>query len=1426
MPKLDQLQADMDNNEAFRAYGSKAPDSANPGEQLQKYHEWLSSQRAWIEGEKDLNPDELRAHRSITLFNLSQSQAFLDALRKRNTEYFDGTVRGVLGLSILSWMQLPATESVPLIGHYRHWLDDSLDDATVALSEMGVKARLKRNEREELTGGFEKFKGENLHNAQEAGENYQKAKAGENAAKRQLLALLGESKKDVAKISAQDCIKQAQKRIGKLTQDIVAYIDKITKLSQEIPDELERTLLLSQYEHHVFKQQELWQKLEAAQEELQKASGKTTETEDQSKKEEQAAQLVFGSLNQDFRLLNQQVVDASLDLRTDVNQLEAGIARKKLELEGLIALIPDLHDQLASESETLQKLQAYPKSEMRAEYARSVQELKERIEATQYYHEDVARELAFLDAQYAAVRDAADEELEEHERLLAMRDAARDELAWIKKLRKVDKAMNIYCSAFGVSFPMLLQIGNLVGGTGGGAVGGTTTALVSGLQGFFAVGGGYGAFAGVLEAGAVGKILSQCKPYDTGGFSLSLKLGLSYGLPGEWGGRIGLALIYDAGINIQDDRRFRATSTLTVQAAAEASLPELFEASIKADLIKDATTFEYKDHYQWAAWLAQKWANIFAWARACSLYERKGNRLDQPTHDDLERIRSLAKIILAENPKTHEILLRAAKFMEEPILRVEQREKLSGISADVSFVDTFGAGFEGERPGEPQYIKRELDHHTQRLIETRKEGRNWAFGGSLQVVAKVSLTLSRTERHSNPDNNGYALNLKLSYPGTSQSTTWLNTPKQETAATQFGDWIETTLVPVADKLSYLAPSFQNFTGPLKTTQFTTLTTQLSLADFEMNFVRSDLPDGKTAWVLQYWRPIFSSTTELTRSIPLHAGINLDVGGSLGLSRTYKEQLGTNTLTYVRLVYHGFMNRTPPGFEGDEEKTRPKEAWGKTLWDDFAKAHQKQLYKLCRNVGKDDSWVRKETVLLTGHEAFIEDCKGLAEKFDDTAFNKAKKALDTFLESARTTDYHKDCEEGWKALEAGEFMWSINPYQMALEVKRTRSAAYKLDKATQGLKAPRRGLREQIAEDRKPIPDGKKNTAYWIPDAQAPKCMACGARFSLITRRHHCRNCGGVFCGKCASKRRAVPERGYREMVRVCDACDTLLGGGKMPISRTLDPSTLKLATGLRKDKSPHSLVHQAKPSGQHPSPLLQQKPKQDPLDDGEFVMIIEESEPSKFSDTKPHKQEFLGHGGKSPEQGGLLIKGSSEPSKVSGYKLTPAHKERLVQYNREEESIPANGDCLFAALIAMGISDKPPATQPNIQDFRNKLSSAIRNGTVKTSDLPLTQSTTVIADNIKKMGHFGDDDAGQYAPLLIARFKKVVLHILKPDGGVSVILPEGKNPVIEVGPDQALSVIPEKIFEMPGCCLIHFESRDVPNVGIEHVPHYHATKRK
>jgi len=59
-------------------------------------------------------------------------------------------------------------------------------------------------------------------------------------------------------------------------------------------------------------------------------------------------------------------------------------------------------------------------------------------------------------------------------------------------------------------------------------------------------------------------------------------------------------------------------------------------------------------------------------------------------------------------------------------------------------------------------------------------------------------------------------------------------------------------------------------------------------------------------------------------------------------------------------------------------------------------------------------------------------------------------------------------------------------------------------------------------------------ALWFPDDTQNECYRCKSTFTIFRRRHHCRNCGLLFCSKCCSK--YITVKGYIGKVRTCEDC--------------------------------------------------------------------------------------------------------------------------------------------------------------------------------------------------------------------------------------------------------------------------------------------------
>ncbi|KAL3065320.1 hypothetical protein OYC64_015486 [Pagothenia borchgrevinki] len=76
--------------------------------------------------------------------------------------------------------------------------------------------------------------------------------------------------------------------------------------------------------------------------------------------------------------------------------------------------------------------------------------------------------------------------------------------------------------------------------------------------------------------------------------------------------------------------------------------------------------------------------------------------------------------------------------------------------------------------------------------------------------------------------------------------------------------------------------------------------------------------------------------------------------------------------------------------------------------------------------------------------------------------------------------------------------------------------------------------EDIKEANKVLQGGQ----VWLKDKEASNCKLCEKEFSISRRKHHCRNCGEIFCNSCSDNELPLPAS--PKPVRVCDTCHALL----------------------------------------------------------------------------------------------------------------------------------------------------------------------------------------------------------------------------------------------------------------------------------------------
>ncbi|XP_017784619.1 PREDICTED: RUN and FYVE domain-containing protein 2 isoform X2 [Nicrophorus vespilloides] len=79
---------------------------------------------------------------------------------------------------------------------------------------------------------------------------------------------------------------------------------------------------------------------------------------------------------------------------------------------------------------------------------------------------------------------------------------------------------------------------------------------------------------------------------------------------------------------------------------------------------------------------------------------------------------------------------------------------------------------------------------------------------------------------------------------------------------------------------------------------------------------------------------------------------------------------------------------------------------------------------------------------------------------------------------------------------------------------------------------------QLSDMKEEASKSKTDSSTWAKDTSATHCKACSKEFNLTRRKHHCRNCGEIFCNSCSDNSMSLPSSA--KPVRVCDDCHLIL----------------------------------------------------------------------------------------------------------------------------------------------------------------------------------------------------------------------------------------------------------------------------------------------
>ena len=511
--------------------------------------------------------------------------------------------------------------------------------------------------------------------------------------------------------------------------------------------------------------------------------------------------------------------------------------------------------------------------------------------------------------QLQLVQDQIRENIALMMRLLEQRELMEIQRSQIEKTLtgKAKRGLKVSCGFANFSYPLLLKIGSLVAGNPS-----LKKSLILGAPSLISQTSAFSESQSLHNSLDFGKsifdvgVAKLIKDTGTGSLTISLSLGLAYGSDTVGFFEAGVSLVYTAKLSVADDRKFRAAGSIAINGSIKAGHKAVLEAAAEADLIKDTTVFVFNDHYQWAAWLALKWANTAAYALALGANIYESSRTGAPTVEEAEYIKSLAEVYAAESKTISKTLEKIMPFMTEPVIRGDMLETMTNIKGSLRLGSMIGIEGSRERPPTKCEFYRRITTEEGGLREQENSSTLMSATAGKLTVGNFSPSLKKSviRNHPNPDNDGDYLTFGLSV---GDQTRTLVGEGSSGSTPQF-------IEDLNNELDVLDVEDNSDNGPLISTKVVGIASQTNLAELEVNLVKYPTPDEsnrreKKKWRMQYIRGVNTKHVKAEVPIPIVVapGLKVTFGADFKLSRTYGEIIFPETMTYWHTVYNGFTS---------------------------------------------------------------------------------------------------------------------------------------------------------------------------------------------------------------------------------------------------------------------------------------------------------------------------------------------------------------------------------------------------------------------------------------------------------------------------------------------------------------------------------------